>query len=184
MDFKTHLELKDKHAFLSPSKYHWVNYDEEKLVTAFQKYTAAQRGTELHALAKKCIELGVRLPETSKTLNMYVNDAIGFKLTPEVTLKYSDNCFGTADTIGFWNDQLRIHDLKTGETPTSMKQLELYAALFCFEYHQSPTKIGIELRIYQLSKVVVHQPDPNDIVSLMEKIITFDKLIEKLKTGE
>ena len=47
--------------------------------------------------------LGQKLPKSQKTLNMYVNDAISFRMVPEQILFYSENCFGTADTIVFRN---------------------------------------------------------------------------------
>ena len=31
MNWNNHSSLKDQHAFLSASKYHWVNYDNEKI---------------------------------------------------------------------------------------------------------------------------------------------------------
>lgn len=183
MNFNTHYNLKDKHAFLGASKYHWVNYDDEKLLASFEKYQAVQRGTRLHALACECIELGIKLPKSKKTLNMYVNDAIGYRMTPEQVLYYSDNCFGTTDAISFRNNLLRIHDLKTGETPASMKQLEIYAALFCLEYNVKPD-IDMELRIYQSDQVLIHNPTREHIMPIIEKIIAFDKLIESLKEDE
>ena len=184
MNFNPHSNLVGQHAFLSASKYHWINYDEEKLSTAFRKYLAVQRGTELHEFAAMCIRLGQKLPKSKKTLNMYVNDAIGYKMTAEQPLFYSINCFGTADTISFKNDLLRIHDLKTGETPASVSQLRVYAALFCLEYAISPSDIRIELRIYQLDQVKIDEPDPEEIRMIMDKIILFDKRIESLKTEE
>ena len=113
---------------------------------------------------------------------MYVNDAIGYRMTPEQVLYYSDNCFGTADAIGFWNDILRIHDLKTGESPTSIHQLEVYAALFCLEYRIKPIDIEMELRIYQTDDILVHRPTVEDIAPIMDKIIVFDKTIDKIKS--
>ena len=184
MNFNPHSNLVGQHAFLSASKYHWINYDEEKLSTAFRKYLAVQRGTELHEFAAMCIRLGQKLPKSKKTLNMYVNDAIGYKMTPEQPLFYSINCFGTADTISFKNDLLRIHDLKTGETPASVSQLRVYAALFCLEYGISPSDIQTELRIYQLDQIKVDEPESEDIRMIMDKIILFDKRIESLKTEE
>lgn len=183
MNFNKHSRLEGQHAFLSASKYHWINYDEEKLVNSFYKYQAAQRGTELHALAMTLINLRVKLPKTRKTLNMYVNDAIGFKMETEQPLYFSDNCFGTADTISFRNDFLRIHDLKTGESPASMNQLMVYDALFCLEYKVNPNDIEHEHRIYQLDEAVVNTPDPVDIFLIMDKIIHFDEMIEKIKAG-
>lgn len=181
MNFKKHSDLEGRHAFLSASKYHWINYDEEKLSDTYLKYLATQRGTELHAFACQCIRLGVKLPRTRKTLNMYVNDAIGYKMTPEQPLYYSENCFGTADAISFNKNLLRIHDLKTGVSPTSMHQLEIYAALFCLEYRKQPQDIDMELRIYQSGEVYVHEPPSNDILEIMDKIILFDKRIDEIE---
>ena len=184
MDFNPHLNLVGKHAFLSASKYHWINYDEEKLTNSYHKYLAVQRGVELHEFAASAIRLGQKLRGSKKTLNMYVNDAIGFKMTPEQPLYYSDNCFGTADTISFRNNELRIHDYKSGETPASMSQLEVYAALFCLEYGYKPADIFIELRIYQSDQVLIHHPEAEDISSIMGKIIIFDKRIDTLRAEE
>lgn len=134
MTFNEHSRLIGQHAFLSASKYHWINYDADKLTTAYTNFMAAQKGTELHEFAARCIALGQKLPRSKKTLNSYVNDAIGFRMTPEQVLCYSENCFGTADSICFRDDILRIHDLKTGIVPAHMEQLLIYDALFCLEY--------------------------------------------------
>lgn len=181
MIFNKHSDLEGRHAFLSASKYHWVNYSDEKFDAVFKASLAAARGTELHNFAFQCIRLGQKLPRTPKSLNMYVNDAIGFRMTPEQVLAYSANAFGTADTISFRKDVLRIHDLKTGETKTSMRQLEVYVSLFCLEYDVRPSEIEIELRIYQLDEVEIHVPALDDIVHIMDKIVTFDKRISILK---
>lgn len=181
MKFNQHYNLEGCHAFLGASKYHWINYDETKLEETYKRYLASQRGTRLHAVAKECIELGIKLQRSKKTLNMYVNDAIGYKMTPEQVLYFSDNCFGTADAISFRNNLLRIHDLKTGEIPAHMEQLEVYAALFCLEYHVQPSKIDMELRIYQNDEIVVYSPTIEDIAPIIDKIITFDKRLQELK---
>lgn len=184
MIFNKHLNLEGQHAFLGASKYHWINYDEEKLAQSYLNFLATQRGTELHAFAADCIRLGQKLPKSKKTLNLYVNDAIGYKMTPEQPLLYSENAFGTADAISFRKDFLRIHDLKTGVTPASMHQLEVYVALFCLEYKIKPADIGIELRIYQSDQVLVHEPTVEDIVPIIDKIIIFDKCIKKIREEE
>ncbi len=181
MNFNNHSSLEGQHAFLGASKYHWINYDEEKIAESYSKFMATQKGTVLHAFAAQCILLGQKLPKSQKTLNMYVNDAIGYKMTPEQILYYSDNCFGTADSIVFRNRLLRIHDLKTGVIPAHMEQLEIYAALFCLEYAVKPSDIDIELRLYQNNEIVYHNPTTEDIVPIMDKIITFDKIINKIK---
>ena len=133
MNFNEHWNLEGKHAFLSASKYHWINYDDDRLISAFRNWKAKERGTRLHEFACEAIKLGVKLSHSKRTLNQYVNDAIGFGMTPELILYYSDNCFGTADSISFDGHLLRIHDLKTGKTQASFHQLEVYAALFCLE---------------------------------------------------
>ncbi len=181
MEFFNHPNLAGKHSFLSPSKYHWINYDEEKLKTTYNNFLAAQRGTELHEFAATCIKLGQKLPKSNKTLNMYVNDAIGYRMKPEQPLFYSDNAFGTADSICFVDNFLRIHDLKSGETPASVHQLEIYEALFCLEYKYNPKDIKAELRLYQSNEKLIFEPDPADISYIMEKITAFDKLINKMK---
>lgn len=184
MNFNKHYSLEGKHAFMGASKYHWINYDEEKMAESYTKFQATLKGTVLHDFACQCIQLGQKLPKSQKTLNMYVNDAIGFKMKPEQVLYYSDNCFGTADAIIFRNNLLRIHDLKTGVTKAHMEQLEIYAALFCLEYKKRPSDIDIELRIYQNNEIVIYNPTAEDIVPIMDKIITFDKLLDKIKLEE
>ena len=63
--------------------------------------------------------------EILETLLPFVNDAIGFRMYPEIILYYSINCFGTTDAIIFdeFNKILRIHDFKSGITPAKMDQL-------------------------------------------------------------
>ena len=184
MQFNKHSNLKGQHAFLGASKYNWVNYDDAKLVDAYSKFHAVKRGIILHSFAATCIKLNQKLPKSKKTLNMYVNDAVGFKMRPEQVLYYSDNCFGTADAIIFRDNTLRIHDLKTGTTPAHMEQLMIYAALFCLEYHYRPSDINIELRIYQNQEVLIFKPTTEDISPIMEQIKRFDRIIEKMKEDE
>ena len=115
---------------------------------------------------------------------MYVNDAIGYRMTPEQPLYYSENCFGTADAIAFRDGFLRIHDLKTGVTPTHIEQLIVYAALFCLEYRTKPSDIEVELRIYQNDEVLIHNPEVDEIAPVIDKIISFDKLLKQIKAEE
>lgn len=172
------------HAFLSASQYHWINYDADKLDLSYQTKQAAQKGTELHDLASNLIKHGVKLPRTKQTMNLYVNDAIGYSMTPEQTLFYSVNAFGTADAISFRKNLLRIHDLKTGVTKASMNQLMVYSAFFCLEYGFRPSEIEIELRIYQSDAVEVlevHEEEQDEVRRIMDKIVEFDNRIEDLK---
>ena len=184
MNFNRHLSFEGLHAFLGASKYHWINYSEEKLVQSYMNFAAAQKGSELHSFAAQCIRLKQKLPKSTKTLNAYVNDAIGYRMVPEQVLLYSENCFGTADAISFNKGLLRIHDLKTGVIPAHIEQLEIYAALFCLEYDQKPSEIEMELRIYQNDTVVYHSPEPDDISHIINKIILFDKVLRQLKDKE
>ncbi len=184
MNWNKHYQQEGKHALLGASKYYWLNYDEEKIENFYKSSLAVQKGTELHEFAAKCIKLGQKLPKSKKTLNSYVNDAIGYMMTPEQVLYYSDNCFGTADAISFRDNLLRIHDLKTGISPTHMEQLMIYAALFCLEYEVNPNTINIELRIYQNDEVNIFEPDSNDIIEITKKIISFNRVINKLKYSE
>ena len=184
MNFNTHSDLHGKHAFLSPSNYHWLKYDDHKLEARFVAAMAARRGTDLHDLAHNAIRLGVKLAKSNQSLSTYVNDAIGYKMYCEQPLFYSNNCFGTADTIVFRRNKLRVHDLKTGVSPTSFQQLEVYAALFCLEYSFDPFEIEFELRIYQREEIRVHFPYPETIAMIMEKIVEFDLQIEAMRASD
>ena len=181
MNFNNHSKLVGQHAFLGASQFHWLNYDEAKLTERYNSMLAVQHGTELHEFAANAIRLGIKLPNTKKTLNQYVNDAIGFKMVPEQVLYYSDNCFGTADSIIFRNNMLRIHDLKTGAIKAHMEQLFIYDALFCLEYRIKPEEITFENRIYQTNDILIANPEPSIIRSIMDKIVKFDQIIDKIK---
>lgn len=192
MDFNNYskLNLTGTHAFLSPSNYHWLGYTEDKLDHIFHMNRAAQRGVRLHALAHDLIREKVRLPEQKTTLNMYVNDALGYRMTPELFLYFSHNCYGTADALSYHEavtrderDVLRIHDLKTGVNEASVHQLEVYAGIFCLEYNKKPNDIEIELRIYQNDKIQIFAPEPDVIFHVMDRIIVCDQRIDELKTG-
>lgn len=173
------------HAFLGASNYHWLNYTDEKLIEMYKSSLAKKKGTELHEFAAQCIKFKQKLPGKHITFNMYVNDAIGYNLTPEVPLYYSENCFGTADAIGFRKNFLRIHDLKTGVIPASLHQLEVYASLFCLEYRIKPEMLsGIELRIYQNDDILIGKPEPDDINPIISRIKRFDKMINQVKEDE
>lgn len=181
MAFNKHSELEGKHSFLSPSKSSWVNYDLDKLDSVFEASKAAARGTRLHKLAHDLIREKQKLPATKETMCLYVNDAIGFRMTPEQPLRYSKHCFGTADALSFRRNKLRVHDLKTGEKETSERQLEVYVALFCLEYGFLPFNIEMELRIYQSDEVRIYDPDPVDITLIMDRIKVFSARLDELE---
>jgi hypothetical protein len=204
MDFMRHNELRGKHAMLAPSQPYWLEYTDEKL---FQKYIsnyAQTMGTLLHELAETLIKNSIKLKKTDRTVVLvhllengipraaidmdrlygnfmnYVNDAIGFRLTPEQPLVYSEYCFGTADAISFKSNLLRIHDYKSGTTPAKMEQLMIYAALFCLEYKHKPGEIEMELRIYQNGEIVYHKPEADEILPIMDRIVHCDKVLARM----
>jgi hypothetical protein len=179
MNFNRHLNLEGLHAPFSASKSSWLRYDDQKALEVYSNMKAAEMGTRLHNWAKETIDLRRKQPKNKDTINMYINDAIGYKMDTEVVLFYSPRFFGTADAICFRRNKLRIHDLKTGKIPAKMEQLEIYAALFCLEYDMKPGEIEMELRIYQNEQVIVHEPTAEDILPIMDKIIHFDKLLER-----
>lgn len=181
MIFNKHVNLEHDHAFLSPSQWHWLNYDDARFDDRFRTKQAAEMGTRLHEFAAEAIRLGIKLPKNGSTLSTYVNDGIGFGMNPEQILYYSDNCFGTADTLSFKANKLRIHDLKTGRVPASHNQLLIYAAIFCLEYNFDPSTIRIETRIYQSDDVRIKRPTPEEITSIMAKIVYFDERLQNLR---
>jgi hypothetical protein len=181
MRFTNHSTLEGQHAFLSASSSAWVNYSDEKLDSVYVNRLASARGTELHEFAANAIRLGIKLPSSTRTLNMYVNDAIGYRMSPEVVLYHSDNAFGTADAIGFKRNLLRIHDLKMGVIEKNHRQLEVYAAYFCLEYRFKPEDIDILMRIYQNDQIREFEGDPESINHIIKKIQDFDKRIEAIR---
>ncbi len=204
MIFEQHLNLRGKHAFLAPSQPYWLDYSNDQLYKKYVSGYAQSMGTSLHELAETLIANNLKLKKSDKltvlshllndgiprnVIDMdriysnfmtYVNDAIGFKLTPEQILYYSDYCFGTADAISFRNNFLRIHDYKSGTTPAKMEQLLVYAALFCLEYKVKPGEIETELRIYQNDEVVFHNPTAEDILPVMDAIVQHSKTMERM----
>ncbi len=204
MIFEQHLNLRGKHATLSPSQPHWLRYSEEQLYQKYASQYAQVMGTSLHELAETLIRNNLKLKKGDKltvlshllndgiprnVIDMdriysnfmaYVNDAVGFKLTPEQILYYSDYCFGTADAISFRNNFLRIHDYKSGTIPAKMEQLLVYAALFCLEYKVKPGEIETELRIYQNDEVIYHNATADDILPVMDAIIQHSRALEKM----
>lgn len=213
MSFKFYDHSRDipagAHAILSPSKYSWTNYDsKDKLFNLVCSSYAQEIGTLLHELASTAIKYRVKIPKiAAKPIILlyllshniprgiidvnkyvdnfcaYVNDAIGFDMTPEQPLVYSRNAFGTADAIRFNEKKmhLRIHDYKSGVTKPCLRQLELYAAYFCLEYHIKPKDLTFELRIYWENEVIVGNPTAADIVPLIDKTIDYDNFISSLR---
>lgn len=187
--FNHHPHLEGSHAFLSPSKYAWINYDATKLLERLTSAEASARGTSLHELAAHAIRERVYLSldnEEHQALANYVNHAIDLDMTAEQTLFYSLNCYGTADAIGFDEDKmfLRVHDFKSGVSPTSEKQLYVYAALFCLEYVYLPYEMDGELRIYQFDGYTPYEIDRAFLSHVYDMIRMHDQSIEEFKTQQ
>lgn len=143
---------------------------------------AALEGVEQHRYSAICIEESMVQDDETTTVGLYINQCIQYKMSAEVVLFYSPNAFGTVDAIAYRHRRLRISDLKTGSTRTSEHQLEVYAALFCLEYEIDPFSMrGIELRIYQDGTVREYIGDPYIIQGIMDKIVTFDKILNQLR---
>lgn len=213
MIFNRHLELVGKHAPLSPSKYYWMADDEEGFFKRWVSSYMAQVGTILHDEARKRIEYGIKTKKSDKNnliialleggiprgvvndIDMdiclanfmnYTNDSIGFMMEPEVCLKYSEDCFGHADAVGYDENEriLRINDMKTGSTPVHIEQLLGYAGLFCLEYKIDPRSLkGCELRIYQLGDIIFHTPGAEELNAIVQTIMRKDELIKLFKRG-
>ena len=210
MNWNMHSNLIGKHALFNPSGVSWLNYNLEEggIDSVFQRYKAQYSttiGTVLHEYAEKRIRYRLRMFKAEKNnvlmylldhgiprsvidveyvfdnLMQYVNDAIGFRMDPEVILFYSDNCFGTTDAIYFRDKELRIHDYKSGKTPAHIEQPRTYASLFCLEYGIKPKDITTNLRIYHAEEFVEETTDPEELESIMNQIIKLDKIINKWK---
>ena len=213
MIWNEHFELKGKHATFAPSNPSFLNYglEPENEDIIFQRFAAqygSTIGTITHDFAAERIFYNQKLHKTNKSdllikllkagvppivINMdyiyanlipYVNDAISFRMDPEVILKYSDDCFGTTDTICYRDKELRIHDLKTGRSTVHMDQLLSYAALFFLEYKAAPESTSTVLRIYQASDILEDHPEPERIRAAMNQIVELDKKVKKWKAED
>jgi hypothetical protein len=149
----------------------------------------AAKGTELHNFAALAIKMRQKLPRNGKTINRYVNDCIGFNMTPEQVLFYSIRSFGTADAIGFRQieiegqmcNELRIFDLKTGVTKASFDQLLIYAGFFMLEYDMLPGDLDfVEFRIYQNDDYEAWSPAIEDLTYVLDRIKTSDRILEEM----
>lgn len=183
MEWKKHFNLEGKHAILSPSQPAWLKYDDERLLQYALNVQAKDRGTRLHEWAAETIKLGIKqaVPRGKvKTVESHINDAIAYRMSPEVLLYYSDYIFGTADAICFRNNKLRIHDLKTGSGRVHPEQLVVYAALFCLEYKEDPERLSeIILQIYQNDEITVIDVTDEDVRETMTAIVHLDDVLRK-----
>lgn len=182
MNWKKHgKHLIGAHALLSPSKYQWLKYDDDRILSNYKSLLRVKRGTDLHALAAEHIRLRVKMADKNDYFCKYVNDAISYRMKPEQLLYYNDICFGTADSISYRDGYLRIHDLKTGDGAVKIDQLMIYAAIFFLEYEDKgykPENSKIELRIYQRNQpVIYHNPTADDIREVMNRLTHISTLL-------
>ena len=204
MIWHDHSKLVGTHAFLSASQPGWRKKDADELMDAKKNSYSQQIGTLLHAYAADCIkyreklrksdargvkfdlmrrgipEFAIDIERMFPTFMTYVNDAIGYRLSPEVVLYYSNECYGTADAIDVDGKILRIHDLKTGLKPAKMDQLMIYAGLFYLEYSVKPESVRPELRIYQSDEVLVCEPEIDEIREVMDDIVEKDRVLKSM----
>lgn len=210
MTFTKHSDKVGKHAMLSPSSWRWVRDTPDELIKRLASQYMPVIGTNLHEIACKHIKYCIKMNKYDRknvllellakgvpsiildaldfdlifeNLMLYVNDCIGFKMTPEVVLMYSDNMWGSTDAICFDEraHMLRIHDYKSGFGQVYMEQVMIYEALFCLEYQVRPEDIENELRIYQANSILYHNPTPDEINEIMDQIVMGDRILQQLK---
>lgn len=210
MNFIKHSDKVGKHAMLSASSWRWIDDDREGLLKRITSQYATVVGDILHKIACEHIRFSIKLNKYDKknvilrllsegippmvldrmgidsmfdNLLSYVNDCIGYKMTPEVVLMYSDLMWATTDAIIFDEREhfLRIHDLKSGVTQAHMEQLLIYEGLFCLEYQVSPEDVNSELRIYQSNQIIYLEPTPEEVRGVMDQIVTGDQLLREIK---
>lgn len=204
MIWKDYSRLKNTHAFCGGSNYRWRNYDLEKLEQARISSFAAPIGTALHEYAAENIRHKIKVQKNDKhglaryliiekkippkalvnlgeqflNLYNYVNDCIDFNLDPEVTLYFSEHCYGFADAISWQDGVLQISDLKTGTSPASFMQLENYACFFCLDYKIKPKEINkIIFRLYQCGEITVAEPPSDILVPIIDQLIEFNRYL-------
>ena len=209
MIFVKHSNWEGKHSILSPSKWQWLNDDEESLKRRIISSYMPTVGKIIHDYACDRITYGQKLQKTDKkdiifellrnevprfvvsgldmntifeNLYNYINDCIGFRMSPEVGLGISDYGFGHTDCIGFNEKEnlLRVFDLKTGKIPAHMEQLIVYCAYFCIEYHKKPYEFNSELRIYQNNEIIFHNPQPEEVAPVIDNIVSKNNYITRL----
>ena len=62
--------------------------------------------------------------------------------------------------------------------------MQVSPALFCLEYKFKPSEIDIVLGVYKKDEVAFCEPEPEEIVEIINKIIHLDKLLAKIDNEE
>lgn len=187
LELNEHPEISDLHAPFSPSQNYWLNYDRKKLLEFWKNRKAQQIGTDVHSFAAEQLRQEYyfrenNLPYSNRhshrdIFSLFLNHSMDNWMQPEVAVKYSDICWGHADSLAFnlKKRTLYINDLKTGKHPAPMDQLEIYAAIFYAEYKpilQFQHGIDLndcrtELRIFQNNEVILEEPPIEYIINEM-----------------
>lgn len=196
-----------EHAVFGGSNPSWVNKSPEDIREQYLRSFATKIGTVSHEFAAERIKYRQRLTKHEwkgylirllekdiprlaidvdflfPNISSYVNDAIGFRLDPEVRVTAHEDFFGTADAINYDASKrfLRIHDLKTGTSPVHMEQLYIYAAFYCMERNLRPQEQTYEMRIYQAGDIWVDNPDPSVILNTVKTVVDGIREINKIK---
>ena len=69
MQWKEYSKLKGQHAFLSASKYSWLGYDDDKLVSSYFNFLSIAKGTRLYALVAARIDMDITMLQSTATLH-------------------------------------------------------------------------------------------------------------------
>lgn len=92
MNWNDHSNLVGKHALLSPSGFHWINYTDEEMVEKLSKrYFTAMRapaGTAIHEFASRAITLKEKMPKSISSVIKMVK--LGIYGMPDVNQELID----------------------------------------------------------------------------------------------
>lgn len=193
---KDFTKFKGTHAKLNASNSSWRRYKtEEQFYNKYVADYAQDLGTAVHNLSEDLINFKIKVNKNDKhllmyaiakagipknaydldfifpTFAMYVNDAIGYRMTAEKVIGYSEVAYGTSDAISLKDGLLRIHDLKTGHSPAHMDQLITYAAFYCLNNDIKPESIKFELTLYQAGDKLTYIPTSEEVAEAMQETV-------------
>ena len=68
MNFNNHSNLEGQHAFLGASKYHWINYGEDKVAEAYRNFLATQKGNHASCVCSTMYNTWTETSEISENI--------------------------------------------------------------------------------------------------------------------
>lgn len=77
MNFNNHSNLEGQHAFLGASKYHWINYSEDKVADAYSKFLARVAGHYYYGLSDGDIKCCTTTGRSSRNIVGYNSSNFG-----------------------------------------------------------------------------------------------------------